>query len=326
MLSSSSPFRGRIKVEVKEEGGMKFNPAKILNVRVKPFLIAVSVFSLLVSFSSFAGEHMRIGVQDSIQQEILGQIAGAYLEDKGFKVKYKTGLSQYSLREALIQGRVDLALEDPAVVWFFELLKPDVLLPRKIYQKVKALDKKKGLYWLTRTRLERQYVLVMKAERARKLHVRAISDLKEHLEKTPKNIKIAMSSQFFFRPDCYLALKQVYGISFPRQNIKKVPSGMGFGLLAGGQVDIVAVFSTEPLIRKKNLIKLEDKNRALVSYPVGIAVREKIVEKSPQLAEWIKKLGEIIPSASEIAGLNLEVYNGASPHEVARRYLAKRIN
>lgn len=293
-------------------------------MKIKPGLVGICVLILLINSSSSAQEHVTVGAQDSIQQEILGQMVGAYLTERGFKVRHKTGLSSYSLRTSLVEGQVDLALEDPAIVWFFELLKPDVLPPQKIYEKVKERDRKKGLLWLAKTNLEKQYVLVMGKEKARKLGVETISDLAEYLKKESGKFKIAMSSEFFFRPDCYVTLKQVYELSFLRPNIQQVPSGVGFGLLKGDKVDVVVAFSTDPLIAKYELVKLEDNRGVLFNYPVGIVVSEKVVEKHSRLRELIEKLSEAVPPASKMAQLNLEVYDGAFPREVARRYLVQK--
>ncbi len=132
-----------------------------------------------------------------------------------------------------------------------------------------------------------------------------------------------MSSEFFFRPDCYFHLKQIYGFSFYRPNLSLVSPAVGFGLLSAGQVNVVIAFSTEPLIEKYNLIKIKDDKKAPKSYSVGIVVREKIIDRFSNLSGLIDKLSRISLSTSKLKKLNLRVYEGESPKELAREYLIK---
>jgi len=288
------------------------------------FIPVIFLFSFLIGFPSFAQKHIVIGIQDSIQQEILGQIVGTYLEEKGFEVEYKTSLSNSSLYSALTKKQADLACQDPASIWFLKFLRTDVLSSEELYKEVKELEKNEGLLWFKMANLENQYVIVMRREKSKELGITTIYELADCVRKNQKKIKVAMSSEFFFRPDCYFNLKQIYRFSFYRPNIRLVSSAVGFGLLSGGQVDVVFAFSTEPPIGKFNLVKLKDDKKALKSYCIGIVVREKIMDRFPYLSKLVDKLSRISPSTSEMARLNLKVYNGESSKMIAQEYLKKK--
>ncbi|MEA1964806.1 MAG: glycine betaine ABC transporter substrate-binding protein [Candidatus Aerophobetes bacterium] len=288
------------------------------------FIPTIFLFSFLIAFPSFAQPHITVGIQDSIQQEILGQIVGTYLEEKGFKVKYKMSLSNSSLYSALTKKEVDLAWQDPASVWFLKFLRTDILSSKKLYKEVKELEENKGLLWFKIANLENQYVPVMQRKKSEKLEITTISELADCVRKDEKKIRVVMSSEFFFRPDCYFDLKQIYGFSFYRPNVRLISSTIGFGLLSGDQVDVVFAFSTDPPIEKLNLIKLKDDKKALKSYCMGIVIREEIMDRFSDLSSLVEKLIRISPATSEIARLNLKVYNGVSSKEVAREYLREK--
>ena len=246
---------------------------------------------------------------------------GIYLENKGFQVGYKIVLSSFALHSTMAEGRVDIAWEDPATVWFLKFLKAEVLPPEELYEGVKELDEEEGLLWLARSNLEKQYVLVMKRDRAEELGTETISELVGCVKEKPKEIRIAMEHEFFFRPDCYLSLKQVYSFSFYRPNIETLAPGTGFGLLSDGKVDVVVALSTDPLVIELDLVKLEDDKEALTPHRVGIAAREETLNESPGLSELVDDLIKKSPSPSEMTQLNLRVHNGEPPEAVAREYL-----
>jgi len=288
-------------------------------------LLIFSLFVLLISLSLTAvDESITIGALDSTQQQILGNMLGIYLEDKGFQVSYEADLSSLTLHRAMAEGKVDIAWEDPAVVWFLKFLKVEILPDEELYEQVRELDKEEGLLWLGRANLEKQYVLVMKRERAEKLELETISDLAVYVKGNLREIRVAMEDEFFFRPDCYASLKETYGLSFPRSDITTTVLGIGFGLLSSGEVDLVVALSIDPLIIKLGLAELEDDKEALTPHRVGIVAGEEIVNESPDLPELIDELMRKSPSTSEMAQLNLRVYNGEDPEEVAREYLEEK--
>lgn len=249
---------------------------------------------------------------------------GIYLEDKGFQVSYEVDLSSLTRFRTMAEGTVEIGWEDPAVAWFLKFLKVEILPDEKLYERVRELDKEEGLLWLGRANLEKQHVLVMTRERAEEMGVETISDLATYVGENPKEIRMAMEDECFFRPDCYGRLKGAYGLSFPRSDITTTMSGISFGLLSSGDVDAVVALSTEPMIVELELAKLEDDKEALVPHHIGIVAREEIVAESPELPELVAELTESSPTTAEMTQLNLRVYRGEDPEEVAREYLEEK--
>lgn len=288
-------------------------------------LLICSLFILLIpSLLAAMDKPITVGILDSIQQQILGRMLGIYLEDKGSQVNYEVDLSSLTLHRTMTEGKVDIAWEDPATVWFLKFFKVEILPDEELYERVKELDEEEGLLWLGKSNLERQYVLVMKRGRAEELEIETISDLAACVKENPREIKVAMEDEFFIRPDCYASLKEAYGLSFPRSDITTIVPGIGFGLLSSGEVDLVIALSTNPLIIKLELAELVDDKEALTPHRIGVVAREETVDESPELPELIAELIEMSPSTSEMAQLNLRVYRGEDPEEVAREYLKEK--
>lgn len=271
-----------------------------------------------------ADRSITIGTLDATQQLILGQLLGVYLEDKGFRVDYEVELSSITLHRAMAEGIVELAWEDPAVVWFLKYLKVEILADEELYQKVKELDEQEGLLWLGRSELEKQHVLVMQGERAEELEIETVSDLADYIEENTREIKVAMEDECFFRPDCYTSLKETYDLSISRADITTTMSGVGFGLLSSGEVDVLVALSTAPLITELELVKLVDDREALSPHRIGIVAREEVVGETAEISGLVGELIELSPSTSEMAQLNLRVHRGEDAEEVAREFLKKK--
>ncbi len=189
-------------------------------------ILALSI--LLLSLSVVAADKsITIGTLESTQQQILGNILGLYLEDNGFQVSYEVDLSSITLHRTMAEGMVDIAWEDPAIVWFIKFLKVEILPDEELYERVKGLEREEGLLWLGRSNLEKQYVLVMEREAAGGLGVETISDLATYARENRGEIRMAMEDECFFRPDCYGSLKEAYGLSLPRADITTTMSGVG---------------------------------------------------------------------------------------------------
>jgi len=153
------------------------------------FILIIFLFSFLIGFPSFAQNHITIGIQDSIRQEILGQIIGTYFDVNGFNVKYNVNLSNPSLYSALTQKQVDLAWLDPASVWFLKYLKTDILSSEELYKEIKELEKKEGLLWFETVDLENQYVVVMRREKSKELGITTISELTDYVRINQKKLE-----------------------------------------------------------------------------------------------------------------------------------------
>lgn len=82
---------------------------------------------VIVPKSAWKGA-IAVGTRDSLEQEILGRLLQLYLQNKGFKVINLIALGKAErLKEALVQGDVDLIWEDPRILEPAELSAPEFI-------------------------------------------------------------------------------------------------------------------------------------------------------------------------------------------------------
>ncbi len=293
--------------------------------KLPKFLLIIAFLITAVGVTFAASEKsLVIGTTDAHQQQILGRILGIYLEEKGFEVAYEISLSHTTLHRRLSDRNVHLIWEDPAVAWFLKFLRAEIPSSEKLYKKVKEMDGEERIVWTKQSNLTRGYALFMKQNRAEELNLNTISDLAEYVNENPRKIKMGMDDEFFFRPDCYNLVKNVYGFSLQQRNLRRVSSGGGFAMLFTGQVDVNAAIFTDPLADKSKVMKLMDDKNALIYYHLGIALHEETIKQFPNILDLIDPLLEKSPSNQEMTKLNLAVYNGQSSEEAAYNYLKEK--
>ena len=87
------------------------------------------------------------------------------------------------------------------------------------------------------------YALAMREDQAQKLGIKTLSDLAKHPE-----LKLGLSQEFLKRADGWPGVKAAYGLPFD------APQGLDHGLayeaIAGGQIDVTDIYSTDSKIAK----------------------------------------------------------------------------
>lgn len=296
----------------------------MMNKLLRFFLVSVLLIAAFVVSFKASEKSLTIGATDSYQQQILSRIIGIYLEEKGIEINYETSLTHTTLHRKISNKSVDLIWEDPAVAWFLKFLQPEILPPEELYSAVKELDEEEGMVWTQQSNLTRGYALFMMQDRAEELNLDSISDLAKYVNKNPRKIKMAMDDEFFFRPDCHNLVKDVYGFTLPRANLKMISSGGGFAMLSAGQVDVIATLFTDPRANKSQIVKLIDDKDVLAHYHLGIVLHEEIIEQFPNILDLIDPLLKRSPSNLEMTKLNRAVYSGQSPEKTAHNYLKEK--
>ena len=90
--------------------------------------------------------------------------------------------------------------------------------------------------------------------------------------------------------------------------------------MAGGEVDVIAAYSTDSRIKKLDLALLEDDRSYFPDYSAAFVVRMDLLEKYPALLEVLEKLSGKIDEVT-MAGLNSRFDDGAEPVDIAKEFL-----
>jgi osmoprotectant transport system permease protein len=159
------------------------------------------------------------------------------------------------------------------------------------------------------------YALAMRDDQAQKLGIRSLSDLAKH-----PALKLGLSQEFLKRADGWPGVKAAYSLPF------EAPQGLDHGLayeaIAGGQIDVTDIYSTDSKIAKYKLRVLDDDKHYFPAYNAVLLYRSDLPTRLPKTwAKFQTLAGKI--TAPQMIALNAQVeLQNQTPPAVAAAYLA----
>ncbi len=182
---------------------------------------------------------LRIGARVFTEQTVLAEITAQYLRANGFDVRVTTGLGSNIARQAQETGQLDLMWEYTGVSLVsynhIDERMPDAAAT---YARVKELDAKKGLVWLTPSKFSNTYALGLpKAVAEAYPQINSISDLNQVLRDEPdRNHLVALDTEFANRPDGLVGLRELYELPLDRRNIRQMDGGLVYTAMRNNPV------------------------------------------------------------------------------------------
>lgn len=159
------------------------------------------------------------------------------------------------------------------------------------------------------------YALAMPEDRAQKLGIKTLSDLAKHPE-----LRLGLSQEFLKRADGWPGVKAAYGLPFASP--QGLDHGLAYEAIAGGQIDVTDIYSTDSKIAKYKLRVLDDDKHYFPAYEAVLLYRKDLPTRLPKTwAKFQMLQGKI--SAPQMIALNAQVeINNQTPPAVAAAYLA----
>ena len=131
---------------------------------------------------------IRIGARVFTEQTLLAEITSQYLRTKGYEVQVTGGLGSNLARSAHETGQLDMLWEYTGVSLVAYNHVTEKLDSEQSYARVKELDAKKGLVWLTPSKFSNTYALALPKNVAEQYpQVNSISDLNQVLRQENKS-------------------------------------------------------------------------------------------------------------------------------------------
>jgi osmoprotectant transport system substrate-binding protein len=282
---------------------------------------------LAVPLPVFGAGPVNVGSKGFTEQVILGKIMVYLLKDRGIPVKDRTSLGGTKVnREALEQGQIDVYMEYTGTAWFnFFNKKEAVRDPMGLYEKVKAMDAKNGLVWLTPAKFNNTYAIVMQAKKADELGIKTLSDWAAWIKKNPGKMTVATNAEFYSRADGFKGMMEFYGLTFgediPDANVKKMETPLCKKAVRDAQTLCGMAFATDGEIKAYDQVVLVDDKGFFPIYNPAPVIRKAVLDQYPDI-KYI--LGEIGPSldTGTMTRLNYRVnVNGEKPASVAKSWL-----
>jgi osmoprotectant transport system substrate-binding protein len=293
----------------------------------KIFIFLVALSFLAAPMSVFAGGPVNVASKGFTEQIILGKIMVDLLKDRGIPVKDRTSLGGTNVnRQALEQGQIDVYMEYTGTAWLTFFKKKEVVRDSMgLYDKVKAIDAKKGLIWLAPAKFNNTYAIVMEAKKADELGIHTLSDWANWSKKHPGKMTLASNTEFYSRSDGFKGMMEFYGMTFgkeiPDANVKKMETPLCKKAVRDNQVMSGMAFATDGEIKDYNQVVLVDDKHYFPIYNPAPVVRKAVLDQYPQIKFILGEIGPSLDTAT-MTRLNYRVnVNGEKPEAVAKSWL-----
>ena len=266
---------------------------------------------------------IRIGARVFTEQTLLAEITSQYLRTKGYDVQVTGGLGSNLARSAHESGQLDMLWEYTGVSLVAYNHVTEKLDSEQSYARVKELDAKKGLVWLTPSKFSNTYALALPKNVADEYpQINTISELNTVLREEAKtNNLVALDTEFANRSDGLDGMVKLYDMNLSRKNIRQMDAGLVYTALRNGQVFAGLVYTTDGRLNAFKLKLLEDDKHYFPDYTAAPVVRQAYLDAHPQLAAQLKPLAELFDD-NTMRELNARVdVDHQSPSTVAADFL-----
>jgi osmoprotectant transport system permease protein len=135
------------------------------------------------------------------------------------------------------------------------------------------------------------YALAVRSSDARAKGLTRISDLKQH----PK-LRLGLSQEFLGRADGWPNLQRAYDLRFPPP--RGLDHGLAYEAIAGGQVDVIDIYTTDAKLDKYQLTVLADDAGFFPRYDAVLLYRADVPTRFPQAWAALTRLEGALDDAA----------------------------
>ncbi len=212
---------------------------------MKPIIPILLIFGLSVGAQA---QRIVVGSKKFTESYVLGEIAKTTLQNAGFAAEVRQGMGgTIILWQALQGGEITLYPEYTGTI-DEEILKTKQPLST---DQMGALLRQRGVGMTGELGFNNTYALVMRRDRAAKLGIGKISDLRNHPDLSP-----GLTHEFLDRQDGWAPLSARYGLQM--RNVRGIDHALGYAALANGSIDLKDAYSTDARIAENDLVVLDD--------------------------------------------------------------------
>lgn len=280
-----------------------------------------------VAFIPFAAmthaQDIVVGGKNFTEQLLLAEMTEQLLEANGFDVDKRDGLGSTVLREAQLNGQVDLYWEYTGTSLVTYNNVEETLGPDETLARVRELDGPQGLTWLEPSAANNTYAFAVADGAEETASIQTLSDLSAAFN-NGSPLDIAVNAEFPRRADGLPGLQEAYGFEVGRRNLKSMDSGLTYQALNEGEVAVALVFATDGRIEAFGFRVLEDDQNYFPNYAIVPVVRTDTLEANPGLEAPLNAMAAAIDDAT-MQRLNAQVdVERLSIEEVAENFLTEQ--
>jgi osmoprotectant transport system substrate-binding protein len=254
--------------------------------------LALTLALTALAGTGTAQAQITVGGKASTAQLLLAAMTTQYLDAQGYDVDKRVGMGSTILRRAQLKGQVDLSWESvgTALSVYHNVADGAGMSADAAYAKVKALDAEKDLVWLEPTDANDAAALAMRETDAEAKGIATLRDLVE-MQKTKGGLSLGVTSEWAGRPDGLLAFQDHHDLRWPRDELRRMPSGRVYRALKDGEIDVGVVFTGDGRLSAFDLRVLVDDTGVFPNAAITPVVRTDTLDKHPDLATHLNTLG-----------------------------------
>jgi osmoprotectant transport system substrate-binding protein len=255
--------------------------------------------------------------ENILLSEMLAQLVEAHTDISVSRKQNLGGTSVCFL--ALQKGEVDIYPEYSGTA-YNEILKLETdpgLSPDEIYDIVNdGLSKEEDITIFSPIGINNTYALGMLREKAEELGITKMSDLTQ-----PAPTLIFGANHLYYTRiyDGYDAMVEIYNMQFKES--LKMDTSLLYDALSQGQVDVMVVYATDSLLKKYDMVVLDDDMQMYPPYHGMPIIRNETLKKYPELSDVLDLLSGRIDNV-RMQELNYEIdVENKQPEDVAKQFL-----
>lgn len=285
------------------------------------FLLAACVGSGAPAQDARDDDAITVASFDFPESVLLAEIYSQAIEGAGFHVEREAALGPRELvMPALLEGLVEFVPEYAGSGLQFLAgdgsTSPDQEINHERFaERLEALD----VTALDASPAQDQNGFAVTPETAQRYGLRTLGDL----ARVSQQLVFGGPPECLRRPFCLPGLERTYGITFG-----DVFSNLDAGgphtvsALAEGTVDVALLFTSGGAINLNDFVLLEDDLRLQPAENVTPVIRTGVLDRfGPSLADTVNAVSALL-STGELRTLNAEVAHGATPQQIASRWLS----
>jgi len=268
------------------------------------------------------GDKIVIASKQFTENILLSEIYAQLIEKKtDIKVERKQNLGGTLVCfPALDKGEVDMYFEYSGTAYneIFKMSGSGDLGAEEIFKRVvDSFDSKNDITMFSSIGINNTFAIAMKRSKAAELGVSAISDLSNI-----DGLRFGCGHLFYDRElDGYAPMVELYDLNFA--DVVRMDISLLYDAVDMGQVDVIVVYATDSLLKKYDMVLLEDDKSLFPVYQGAPIIRNAVLEKYPELYDILDLLKDRI-SDERMQELNYEVdVNGKTPGVVAGEFIAQ---
>lgn len=285
-------------------------------------MAAVIIFGLTTTGAIGTRKDRReitVASKDYTEQEIVANMVADLIEERtDIKVKRKIDIGSESfMLDAMIKGDVDMFIDYTGTTYTSILNHEPISDIDSVYETdKKEMKEKYDLIVLPPLSFNDTYAICVRPDTAEKYNLKNVSDF----AKVADQLTSGTTYEFSNRGDGLKGIEKHYGFKMGKK-VEGLDGAPRYTALVNNEVDMVDAYATDGLIKKYNLVILEDDKHFFPPYYGIPIVREDTLKECPEIAELMAELGPVL-TTDAMATLNYKVdVEHQKPEDVAYQFL-----